>query len=100
MDFARPAPLGIGDRRLRASARRHRAGSGPAPAMTMEVTRRWLIDRIRGVLHLQDPPWRIALALATGVFISFTPLYGLQSVLAVLVAAIFGLNKAATLAGA
>jgi uncharacterized protein (DUF2062 family) len=68
--------------------------------MTMKVTPRWLIDRVRGVLHLEDRPWRIALALATGVFISFTPFYGLQSVLALLVAAIFGLNKAATVGGA
>jgi uncharacterized protein (DUF2062 family) len=66
----------------------------------MMVTTHGLFDRVRGLFHLQDPPWRIALALATGVFISFTPFYGLQSVLALLVAAIFGLNKAATLAGA
>jgi uncharacterized protein (DUF2062 family) len=68
--------------------------------MTMKVTMRRLFDRVRGVLHLEDRPWRIALALATGVFISFTPFYGLQSVLALLVAAIFRLNKATTLAGA
>jgi len=66
----------------------------------MKVTMHQLFDRLRGVLHFQEPPWRIALALATGVFISFTPFYGLQSVLALVVAAIFGLNKAATLAGA
>ena len=55
-----------------------------------------LFDRVRGLLHLDDPPWRIALALALGVFISCTPLYGVQTVLALLLATLFRLNKAAT----
>ena len=55
--------------------------------------------RFRGVLHLDDPPWRIALALAVGVFISCTPFYFLQTLLAVLIAIVFRLNKAATVAG-
>jgi hypothetical protein len=55
--------------------------------------------RFRGLLHLDDPPWRIALALAVGVFISCTPFYFFQTLLAVLVAIVFRLNKAATVAG-
>ena len=58
-----------------------------------------LFDRVRGLLHLDDPPWRIALALALGVFISCTPLYGVQTVLALLLATLFRLNKAATVLG-
>jgi uncharacterized protein (DUF2062 family) len=58
-----------------------------------------LFDRVRGLLHLDDPPWRIALALALGVFISCTPLYGMQTVLALLLATLFRLNKAATVLG-
>jgi uncharacterized protein (DUF2062 family) len=58
-----------------------------------------LADRLRPLLHLDDEPWRIALSLAVGVFISFTPLWGLQTVLSVLVAAVVGLNKVAILAG-
>jgi uncharacterized protein (DUF2062 family) len=54
----------------------------------------------RGALHLDDPPWRLALSLAVGVFISFTPLYGLQTVLAIGVAVALRLNRAATVAGA
>jgi uncharacterized protein len=68
------------------------------PAMTS--ARRRLLERLHAVLHLDDPPWKVALALAVGVFISFTPTYGLQTLLALLVAALARLNKAATVAGA
>jgi uncharacterized protein (DUF2062 family) len=58
-----------------------------------------LLDRARGVLKLDDPPWRIALALAIGVFISCTPLFGFQTLLAILVATLTRLNRAATVTG-
>ena len=63
------------------------------------VLRRFL-DRARAVLHLDDPPWRIALALAVGVFISCTPTFGFQTLLALLVATVARLNRAATVTGA
>ncbi|MBI3635263.1 MAG: DUF2062 domain-containing protein [Candidatus Rokubacteria bacterium] len=55
--------------------------------------------RLRALLHLDDPPPRIALALAVGVFISCTPLLGAQTVLSFLVAVVFRLNRAATITG-
>ncbi len=58
-----------------------------------------VFDRLRALLHLDDPPWRLALALAVGVFISCTPLYGVQTVLALVVATVCRLNKAATVLG-
>ena len=61
---------------------------------------RRLLDRARGVLQLDDPPWRIALALAVGVFISCTPTFGFQTLLALLVATLAHLNRAATVTGA
>jgi uncharacterized protein len=61
---------------------------------------RTLRDRVRDVAHLDDPPWRLALSLAVGVFISFTPFYGLQTVLAFTVAVVARLNRAATITGA
>lgn len=61
---------------------------------------RRLISRFRGVLRLDDPPWRIALALAVGVFISCTPTFGIQTLLAIAAAAIFRLNRAVTVMGA
>jgi uncharacterized protein (DUF2062 family) len=60
---------------------------------------RRLLDRARGLLQLDDPPWRIALALAIGVFISCTPTFGFQTVLAILVATVARLNRAATVTG-
>jgi uncharacterized protein (DUF2062 family) len=59
----------------------------------------WLAARLRDVLHLDDPPRRLAGALAVGVFISCTPFWGLQTVLAIVVASVFRLNRAATITG-
>ena len=56
--------------------------------------------RFRELLRLDDPPWRLAGALAVGVFISCTPVWGLQTALAIVVAAVFRLNRAATILGA
>jgi uncharacterized protein (DUF2062 family) len=55
---------------------------------------------LRQVLHLQEPPHRTALAFALGVFIAFSPAYGLHMVLVVLCTWLFGLNFVALLAGA
>jgi len=65
----------------------------------MSGRRKGLSARLRALLHLDDPPPRIALALAVGVFIGCTPLWGLQTVLSVLVAWVFGLNRAAAVTG-
>lgn len=59
-----------------------------------------IIERFRALLHLDDSPRRIALALAVGVFISCTPFYGVQTLLSIALAAVLRLNKAATVAGA
>jgi uncharacterized protein (DUF2062 family) len=63
------------------------------------VSPRRVVERLRPLLHLDDRPERIALALAVGVFISCTPLLGLQTLLAILVATLFRLHKAALLTG-
>jgi uncharacterized protein (DUF2062 family) len=64
---------------------------------------RWIVAglgaRFRELVHFDDPPRRLAGALAVGVFISCTPFWGLQTVLAVLVAAALRLNRAATVLG-
>ena len=52
------------------------------------------------MLRLDDPPWRVALALAVGVFISCTPFYGLQTLLSLAVATVCRLNRAVTVTGA
>lgn len=62
--------------------------------------RRAFAARLGTVLRLDDAPWRVALALAVGVFISCTPFWGLQTLLALAVATIFRLNRAVTVTGA
>jgi uncharacterized protein (DUF2062 family) len=57
------------------------------------------VQAFRAALHFDDPPWRLALSLAVGVFISFTPFYGLQTLLSIATALLFRLNRAATVAG-
>ena len=66
----------------------------------MSRIRRAFVARLGAVLRLDDPPWRVALALAVGVFISCTPFYGLQTLLSLAVATIFRLNRAVTITGA
>ena len=53
-------------------------------------TRRFLIYR---VLHVDDTPHRIALGLAVGIFMTWTPLIGLQMILTVLLSALLRANK-------
>ncbi len=58
-----------------------------------------LTNRLGALLHLDDPPGAIALALAVGVFIGCTPLWGLQTLLCIAVAWALGLNRAAAVTG-
>jgi len=56
-------------------------------------------ERLRAILGVGDTPHHIALAFSIGIFIAFSPLLGLHVVLAVLLIALFRLNKPAVLAG-
>jgi uncharacterized protein (DUF2062 family) len=58
-------------------------------------TRRWL----NHLLHTHDTPERTALAYAVGVFFGFSPFLGLHTVLGLLVAFVFNLNRVAVLLG-
>lgn len=59
--------------------------------------------RVRGwlgqLLHTHDTPSRTAAAYALGVFLGFSPFLGLHTVLALVVAFAFGLNRVAILLG-
>jgi uncharacterized protein len=55
--------------------------------------------RMAAVLQLDESPWRVALALAVGVFISFTPFWGFQTLLALVVATACRLNRPVTVMG-
>ena len=64
--------------------------------------KRWRRRAIRGwrhfvmhsVLHADDPPARLALGAAIGVFIAFTPTFGFQMLLVVFTAWLLRANKA------
>jgi hypothetical protein len=58
-----------------------------------------LREKMRQVLHLGDSPQRTALAFAVGVFIAFSPTYGLHFVTTLLCAWFFRLNLVALIAG-
>src|SRR5262249_54065041 len=57
-------------------------------------------DALQSLLHLKDPPRRTAIAFGTGVFIAFSPLLGLHTVMAIATAFALRLNRVAVLAGA
>ena len=53
----------------------------------------------RRLLAINDPPERTALAFSVGVFIGFSPLLGLHTILATLIAFLFRFNKVAIYLG-
>jgi uncharacterized protein (DUF2062 family) len=55
---------------------------------------------LKQVLHLQESPQRTALAFAIGVFIGFSPVYGLHTVIVLICAWALRLNFLALMAGA
>lgn len=59
---------------------------------------RYLIERLKRflvyrVMHVDDTPRRIAMGLAIGIFVTWTPTIGFQMVLVVALAWLFGANK-------
>jgi uncharacterized protein (DUF2062 family) len=63
------------------------------------MVRRTVKNFLRRLLALDDTPERIALAFAVGVFLAFSPLLGLHTLLGVAVAFLFRLNRVAVLLG-
>ena len=59
------------------------------------ATRKWLEQ----LLHTHDTPRRTAIAYAVGVFFGFSPMLGLHTVLGLIVAFAFNLNRVAVLLG-
>jgi uncharacterized protein (DUF2062 family) len=59
---------------------------------------RYVLKRLKDffiyrVLHVDDTPHRIALGLAIGIFVTWTPTIGLQMVITIALAALFRANK-------
>ncbi|MEO8501652.1 MAG: DUF2062 domain-containing protein [Vicinamibacteria bacterium] len=55
---------------------------------------------LQSLLHLEDPPHRTALAFGAGIFIAFSPFLGLHTLIAIVIAFAFRLNRVAVVAGA
>ena len=64
------------------------------------VLKQKLLEKFKAILSLDSHPGHIALGFAVGVFISFTPLFGLHTPIAIVVAFLFRLNKVACITGA
>ena len=56
-------------------------------------------DKFRSIFQIKEPPHRIALSFAMGVFMGISPLLGLHYLGAVLIAMIFRLNKLVAIIG-
>jgi len=54
---------------------------------------------LRNLLNLDDPPERTALAFAIGAFIGFSPLLGLHTIIATIIALVGRFNKLAIYTG-
>jgi uncharacterized protein (DUF2062 family) len=63
--------------------------------LTRSLVRRWL----EALLHIEDSPERTAAAFALGVFFGFSPFLGFHTVLGVVFAILFNLNRVAVLLG-
>jgi uncharacterized protein (DUF2062 family) len=63
------------------------------------MVRRKALKFLGRLLKLDDTPQRVALAFAIGVALAFSPLLGLHTLLGLMVAFIFGLNRVAILVG-
>jgi uncharacterized protein (DUF2062 family) len=66
-----------------------------------EIIMRWVGNSgyLERLVSLDDSPQRIAFGFAVGVFLAFTPLLGLHTLLGLLLAFAFGLNRVAVLVG-
>ncbi len=58
-----------------------------------------LRDKIRQVVGIKDSPRKIAISFGIGIFLGMSPVLGLHTVLGILVAWVFRLNKFVTLVG-
>jgi uncharacterized protein (DUF2062 family) len=55
--------------------------------------KKYIRDRIKGIIKLDDSPHKLATAFALGVFIAFTPTIGLHTISCILFAWMFRLSK-------
>jgi uncharacterized protein (DUF2062 family) len=61
---------------------------------------KYIRDRLRSILQFKESPHRLALASSVGVFIAFSPTFGLHTITCFLLAWIFRLSKIVVLTAA
>src|SRR5260221_2431114 len=67
--------------------------------MVWHLTKRTLERWLESLLHIHDTPERTAAAFGVGVAVGFSPFVGLHSLLGLVLAFVFNLNRVAVLAG-
>jgi uncharacterized protein (DUF2062 family) len=70
------------------------------PFEVVMISRDKLKQKFKAIMSLDSHPGHISAGFAVGVFISFTPFFGLHTPLAIALAFIFRLNKLTTITGA
>jgi len=55
--------------------------------------KRYIGDRLRSIMKIDDPPRKLALAFALGVFVAFTPTIGLHMITCLALAWVFRVSK-------
>ena len=85
-------PNDSGGARPAAPPARPAAARASRPGRSKWSPRYWY----RRVVALRATPHQIAMGAAVGVFLAFTPTFGLQMALAIVVAFVFRISKAAT----
>jgi len=60
---------------------------------------RHMKDLIKKLLHIDDTPERTALAYSIGIFLGFSPFLGFHTLMGLVIAFLFGLNRIAVLLG-
>lgn len=65
----------------------------------IHITRALLRKWVEALLHIHDAPRRTAAAFAVGVFWGFSPFFGVHTVLGLLCAFVFRLNRVAVVVG-
>lgn len=58
-----------------------------------------LRDKLREVIRVKDSPGKIAISFAIGIFIGMSPLLGIHTVMGIIAAWLFKLNKFVTIIG-
>jgi uncharacterized protein (DUF2062 family) len=56
-------------------------------------------DLLKRLLHIEDTPERTALAYSIGIFLGFSPLIGIHTLIALAIAFLFNLNRVVILLG-